>query len=385
MIPFAPESDVAPIWNPEAFFDVIVVNGVSWPEFEVAPTLYRLRFLNGCNSRFLWLKFDNSAVDVYQIGAEQGFLAEPILMNALNLDQSGDGTAQLLTAPAERADVIVDFRGLAHGTVTHLRNIGPDNPFGGGIPGVDFESADPQTTGQVLRFVVDASLNGQSPTDPNGATPATDPEDLVLNTEPGLAPPIGGPRNVSLNEVESEHVCVLADETSGEFLIPIREFDCNAQPPVGTIVVPFGPTAALLGQVDLSNPAEPQGIPLPWTAPGFGVEKFLQVPSGVVSVWVTENPPQDAIEEWDIYNFTEDAHPIHLHLVRFEVVQRAAIGGGVSGPEPWESGFKDTVVAYPGQVTRVKALFDIPGLYVWHCHIVEHEDNEMMRPYFVGD
>jgi FtsP/CotA-like multicopper oxidase with cupredoxin domain len=133
MIPFAPKSDVAPIWNPEAFFDVIVVNGVSWPEFEVAPALYRLRFLNGCNSRFLWLKFDNSAVAVYQIGAEQGFLAEPILMNALNLDQSGDGTAQLLIAPAERADVIVNFRGLAHGTVIYLRNIGPDDPFGGGI------------------------------------------------------------------------------------------------------------------------------------------------------------------------------------------------------------------------------------------------------------
>ena len=53
-------------------------------------------------------------------------------------------------------------------------------------------------------------------------------------------------------------------------------------------------------------------------------------------------------------------------------------------PEPWETGFKDTVIAYPGQVTRVKARFTTPGQFVWHCHIVEHEDNEMMRPYRIG-
>jgi FtsP/CotA-like multicopper oxidase with cupredoxin domain len=122
-----------------------------------------------------------------------------------------------------------------------------------------------------------------------------------------------------------------------------------------------------------------------WTANGVGFAKTVNVPSGAVTIWVTENPAQGATEEWDIYNFTADAHPIHLHLVRFEVVERQAIGGAVRNPEPWESGFKDTVIAYPGEITTVKALFDIAGLYVWHCHIVEHEDNEMMRPYFVGD
>ena len=383
-IPFAPESDVLPIWNPEAFFDVMVVNGVSWPQLKVAPALYRLRFLNGCNSRFLWLKFEDSDVEVHQIGAEQGFLAGPVLMNDLDLDNSGDGTAQLLVGLAERADVIVDFRGLADATEVYLTNLGPDDPFGGGIPGVDFDAADPNTTGQVMRFVVDSSLKGASPTDPSGATPATDPQILVLNTEPGLGPAAGGPRNVSLNEEESEEVCVLADEESEEYLIPIREFDCDEEPPEGTIVVPFGPTAALLGQVDLTDPNEPAGIPLKWTEVGVGVEKTVNVPAGPVSIWVTENPALGATEEWDIYNFTEDAHPMHLHLVRFEVVKRQAIGGPVRNPEPWESGFKDTVIAYPGEITTVKALFDLEGLYVWHCHIVEHEDNEMMRPFFVG-
>jgi FtsP/CotA-like multicopper oxidase with cupredoxin domain len=103
---------------------------------------------------------------------------------------------------------------------------------------------------------------------------------------------------------------------------------------------------------------------------------------------VTENPTVGATETWEMFNFTADAHPIHLHLVRFEVLGREAIGGGPSivgnDPQPWESGFKDTVISYPGEITRVKAKFDIEGLYVWHCHIVEHEDNEMMRPYVVS-
>jgi spore coat protein A len=104
---------------------------------------------------------------------------------------------------------------------------------------------------------------------------------------------------------------------------------------------------------------------------------------------ITENPGAGATEVWEMYNFTEDAHPIHIRLVQFQVVGRGAIGGGPSiagsnGPLPTEAGLKDTVIAYPGEVTRVIARFDIPGLFVWHCHIVEHEDNEMMRPYAVG-
>ena len=71
--------------------------------------------------------------------------------------------------------------------------------------------------------------------------------------------------------------------------------------------------------------------------------------------------------------------------MQFEVVDREPIAGGMTRPpEDWETGQKDTVIAYPGEITRVKALFDRPGLFVWHCHIVEHEDNEMMRPYHIG-
>ncbi len=123
-----------------------------------------------------------------------------------------------------------------------------------------------------------------------------------------------------------------------------------------------GPVAALLGAL------APDGTPvsLKWDDP------------------ISENPAFNAVETWEIYNFTADAHPIHVHEVMFEVVNREAIGGLVRPPELSESGQKDTVIAYPGEITRIKALFDLPGLYVWHCHIVDHEDNEMMRPYYVG-
>ena len=100
---------------------------------------------------------------------------------------------------------------------------------------------------------------------------------------------------------------------------------------------------------------------------------------------ITENPALNSTEIWEIHNFTEDAHPIHIHEVQFQVVDRQPFeDDDARPPEAWETGFKDTVIAYPEEITRVKALFDHPGHYVWHCHIVEHEDNEMMRPYFIG-
>jgi spore coat protein A len=91
------------------------------------------------------------------------------------------------------------------------------------------------------------------------------------------------------------------------------------------------------------------------------------------------------VEVWEIHNFTADAHPIHIHEITFEIVNRQPIAGGAPRPpDSGEAGRKDTVIAYPGEITRVKALFDRPGLFVWHCHILEHEDNEMMRPYRIG-
>jgi spore coat protein A len=115
---------------------------------------------------------------------------------------------------------------------------------------------------------------------------------------------------------------------------------------------------------------------------------------------ITEDPGLDDVEIWEIHNSTEDAHPIHLHLVAFQVLNRQKFkadqdenSGALTGiryvgnprpPEPNEAGWKDTVQMFPGEVTRVIARFDRPGEYVWHCHILSHEDHEMMRPYVVG-
>jgi bilirubin oxidase len=125
---------------------------------------------------------------------------------------------------------------------------------------------------------------------------------------------------------------------------------------------PFAPAEADLGTL---NP-DGSGNPLGWDEPP------------------TEFTEVGAIEVWELHNFTEDAHPIHIHEITFEVVSRQPFGGIPRPAESWELGRKDTVIAYPGEITRVKALFDRAGLFVWHCHIVEHEDNEMMRPYRIG-
>ncbi|MQA83149.1 MAG: multicopper oxidase domain-containing protein [Streptosporangiales bacterium] len=99
---------------------------------------------------------------------------------------------------------------------------------------------------------------------------------------------------------------------------------------------------------------------------------------------ITENPAAGATEIWEMTNFTDHTHPIHVHLVQFEVINRQPIGGSTRPPEDWEAGHKDTVLVFPMETTRVKARFDRAGLFVWHCHIIDHEDNEMMRPYRIG-
>jgi FtsP/CotA-like multicopper oxidase with cupredoxin domain len=314
--PYVPDSDVPPIWNPEFFANTMVVNGRTWPVLEVEPRRYRFRLLNGCNSRFLILKLASdpttrpaaTALPFWMIGADGGFLPAPV------------GLDQVLLGPAERADVIVDFTGLAVGTEIYLVNLGPDEPFGELEEPPD-PVADPDTTGQVMKFTVVPLASRDTSVPPYRLT-------LPAFRSLGAA---DHTRQVSLNE----EVSVLFD----------------------------GPIAAKLGTLD--EDGEP--IPLGWDDE------------------ITENPALDSIEVWEMYNFTEDAHPIHIHEVQFQVVDRQPIDGGdARGPEPSETGHKDTVIAYPGEITRVKALFDRAGLYVWHCHILEHEDNEMMRPYVIG-
>jgi FtsP/CotA-like multicopper oxidase with cupredoxin domain len=336
--PYIPLSDVSPIHNPEFFGNCIMVNGATWPKLQVEKRRYRLRLLNGCDSRTLVLKFDDLNVNVWQIGNETGFLAAPVNMNTVKLypDEVLDGTARLLMGNAERADLIVDFSLIPVGSSVKLLNVGPDAPFGG-FPIDAADAADPDTTGQVMRFDVVAAT---------GADLSTPPQFLRL---PAIAPLPAAVRTRKLSLVEL---------TSPKF---------------GDI-----PVETRLGTVDSGG--------------NYNAMKWMDP--------VTENPGVGDTEVWEFYNTTIDAHPMHIHEVGFQVLSRQAItvtptstdegtgtvalSGTARGPEPWERGRKDTVLCLPGEVTRVKATFSQPGQFVWHCHIVEHEDNEMMRPYRIG-
>jgi bilirubin oxidase len=322
-------SDASPIHNPEFFGNTMVVNGKTWPYLNVEPRKYRFRILNATDSRFLILKFNtpDKKTNFTQIGSEGGFLPAPVVLS------------QLLIGPAERADVVVDFSQFKAGDTFLLLNAGPDSPFGGPFPNA--LQADGSTTGQVMQLRVVALKK---------------PDKSAIPALPAITP-VGDPTNtrqVSLNESESSLICV---DRSMVFVPGITPPACNNKS------VPLAPVMANLGTID---PITGLGIPLMFADP------------------ITENPALGATETWEISNFTADAHPIHLHQVMFQVVNRQVMGGAVRGPEAWESGFKDTVVSYPGEITRIKATYDIPGIFLWHCHILSHEDNEMMRPYCVG-
>lgn len=310
-----PTSDIEGVtWIGEYFGDVMLVNGKVWPFLDVEPRMYRFRILNGCNARILNLAIGGP--NFWQIGAEGGMWDIPVLVK------------NLVMAPAERADVIVDFANFAGQTLV-LKNHKPHKPVSNPAPQLP----------QVMQIRV-----GTTVTDPG---PSAIPSSL-----PGQAANLGSPartRYITLNEI---------------------------------------------------------GVDTP--------DWFLNLSALHFEDPTTELPKVGTIEDWVYINVTGDTHPMHVHLVQFQVVGRtpfdveayeAAYGGpdGVPGginptpfatgpmepPDPTERGFKDTVKANPGQFTTIRARFDLPtGVmppqnYVHHCHIVEHEDNDMMRPFTV--
>lgn len=332
--------DIHPYWNPEFFGDTILVNGKVWPNLNVERRQYRFRILNGSNARFYNLYLSNG-MPMIQIGTDGGFLPKPVELTSL------------LLAPAERADILINFADILPGTTIKLLNDAK-------APFPDGASPDPETVGQIMQFTV-----------PIKAPDPVPPEKLPkqMNCTPCLIP--DAPKRIlTLNEVMG----------------------------------PNGPTEVLLnGQM--------------WAAP------------------VSELPQVGSTEDWWIVNLTADSHPIHLHLVQFLLVSRQDIDtlaysqaweeangmpplhhptkevpvepyllGAPLPPDGNEEGWKDTIRVNPNQVTRIRVRFapqDIPANgvnpgenyysfdpsagpgYVWHCHILDHEDNEMMRPYKV--
>ncbi len=325
--------NVHPYWQNSFLGNTIVVNGKVWPNMDVKQGQYRLRILNGSNSRTYILKFLNG-MPFIQIGSDGGYLKSPVQLTSL------------LVSPAERADILVDFSDIPDGQKVILSNIALEHPE---------QESETQTLGQIIQFSV---------SNEQGFVPKQLPSDLnptLTSDFPSLPTPT------------KERILTLTD-----------------------VPGPNGPLAILLnGQK--------------WGAP------------------ISENPELGTTEDWIIVNPASNAHPIHIHLVQFQLISRQTFNataymadwtalngeppldhatinvasldpyftGSPIEPAPNEQGWKDTILAYTGEITIIRLRFTAqdgsefpfdatagPG-YVWHCHIIEHEDNEMMRPYKV--
>ncbi len=343
-----------PYWVPEFFGNTIMVNGKVWPNLNVDQGWYRFRLLDGSNARFYTISLKDQTtgakIPFIQIGTDGGYLKAPVTLNSLTI------------APGERADILVDFSTIPTGTKIIVENKAKA-PFPNGV------QPDPKTTGQIMQFTITANpgfKKGQLIPFPATLNPT-----LTGTTFPTLAAP-------------------------APFVAPA----VNPRTlPLVEVMGALGPLEAMLnGQK--------------WMAP------------------TSETPQVGDTEDWVIPNLTGDTHPIHLHLVQFQLVSRQKFdaakyntdwlalnaAGSTNGMPPWdndytpipldvtqylkgkpapaalnEQGWKDTVQMNPGEVTTIRVRFmtqngspfpfdatDGPG-YVWHCHIIDHEDNEMMR------
>jgi spore coat protein A len=411
-----------PFWVPEFVGDVITVNGKTWPYLSVAPRKYRFHILNGSNARFYNLSFPKGGPTITQIGTDGGFLDNPVPL----------GNGPLLLAPGERAVVVIDFTAFAKpaGFKGNWKpktfTLGNDarTPFPGGA------TVRGNTTGRIMQFVVNGLM--VDGTDADGL--AGDPSVIPANLRPG------------------QPLVKLTDFAGGQW--PGTTVAKKRQLTLNEVMGAAGPLEALV------NNTKWNGLSMGTTArPDF--EPLAA--GGMHDLYFSETIDEGTTEIWQIINLTADAHPIHLHLVQFQLMSRQPFnvagytaaydilfpGGGVDpmtgvaylpgvfmggyGPpldynaanadgaiggnpaitphligaplpaNPGERGWKDTFIMYPGEVTTVIARwaptdraanipaenlyfdFDPSGGhgYVWHCHIIDHEDNEMMRPYKV--
>ena len=456
-IPLPPIAEV-----PEFFADTAMVNGAPYPSLPVTDGTFRFRLLNASQARFWHVNLyeeDGTTGEIklvsgnpvpgptmYQIGTEGGFLpawvahdnTTPIPLN-LAADSTGntanpDGPFNLLLAPAERADILIDFTGKA-GKRYILYGDAPA-PFPGGDPRNDYYTGDPDFTSDLnntyqLSGGAPKTLQGQGPntrtimeivvnsgTNNFELTPAkltalsTALKNNFILGNPGVAPQqapllyhgadLATPGPVPLNPA------LLPAGTTVRNLTLNEDFD-----DYGRLIQREGTTSNLgLTTVDglTVNGLNNQGMPT-WG------RSYLDNP--------TETPNVGAVEVWNIFNRTGDTHPIHFHLVNVQVIQRARFNvapdgssdftidpNSVRGPDANEMGWKETVrmngVVQTNQdgstvneVTTVIAKFDLPKVpftvpfstrdafpinsseYVWHCHILEHEEHDMMRPLVV--
>jgi len=342
---------------PEFFGDHIVVNGKIWPKTDVEPRNYRMRLLNGCDSRFLAIRFriasSNTSTDL--IGASQP-IPFTVIGGDQGLAQAATTVTSLLLNPADRADIVVNFANVPKGSRIIMENIAGDAPFDG--------------------------------------TLTTDPEFDIANvfanrqTDRIMAFDISVPHsNIVDNFVPSKIAHYTGNQNSVDKVRKLALFEGRDE---------FNRLQPMLGVAE----------------PTVDVEGNLVNGATTWHMPITENPALGSTEIWEIHNTTVDAHPVHVHLVNFEILNREKFTAtkimktmtqhnGTTGkgfyieniqltPNTFtpalavERAPKDMVTCYPGEITRIKMTFDKPGRYVWHCHILSHEDHDMMRPLHVG-
>ena len=313
-----------PIWIQEFYGDLNCVNGKVTPFLEVEPRKYRFRILNAANSRFYHLRLFNS--DATGEVINQAF--EVPSFNQIGTDGGllpvPLELRYLLIAPGERLDVVIDFSGYEGKSFSLINDAPAPYTMGGQF-----------LAEQVMLFKVTKPLSGKDTS-------------IVPNTLVPFEP-------------------LKPTYATRERLLLVSE---KERPSDGYVII------GLLGNARWHEP-------------------------------ITEDPKAGSTEIWSFVNITGDVHPLHVHLVQFQVLNRQAFDvatyqqtgklvftGKPMAPESNERpARKDTVKSYPGYVTRIIMRFDLPLgapvtsgqelLYVWHCHILEHEDNEMMRPYKV--
>lgn len=395
----------APSVVPEFFGDTMLVNGTVWPKADVEPRRYRLRILNATQARFLNLQIyeDNGAgqpdfskpgPDFLVFGTEGGFLANPVVVKSnqplvMPPLPSGDPDfanlkASLFTGPAERWDVVIDFNGKG-GKKYILCNDAPA-PFPMGDPTDD-------NTSILMRFDVK----------PDSSTIPADPKFFITPKLPIAGNPLAGIDKPLAGPNPSRPAVLLSWATTpvAPLPIPTRPGIVVRQLTLNEVSDTYGRLIQMLG----TNQAV--DAPMDFNAPSPNFARSYDDAA-------TETPNVRATEVWQIANLTGDTHPMHFHLVNVQIMSRRPFDvtqytgqaatdqafpwtGAARGPEATELGWKDTVKMHPGEVTTVIMKFDLPPVpfvvppsprtggneFVWHCHILEHEEHDMMRPLVV--
>lgn len=393
---------------PEAFFDTILINGGVYPVVNVPPQRVRFRLLNASQARFYHLNLfpedpstpGDAKVGIpgpimYQVGTEGGFLPAVAMHTNTGLlprpepdTVNPDGPFNLLLAPAERADVVIDFNGVPAGSTFILFNDAPA-PFPGGDARNEEFTGDPDSTPE----------GGDPPTVP-GFGPNTQTL-LKIVVTPGSGDSVSAQTWMGLLNTKLKTNFLTGNQpgllfTHGDPSVPAFPY-AGAPHRVLTLNEDFDDFGRLIQTIGTS------------TSQGLNNQGLKTWGLPYISN-ATETPTAGSTEVWQIFNLTGDTHPIHFHLVNVQIIQRQPFEGDPSKgfsfvgapmrPDPNEIGWKETVRMNPGEATTVIMKFALPKLptaamqnavsprtggreYVWHCHILEHEEHDMMRPLVV--